>query len=68
MNFCLENEMSKDLLPPVILLRKQESMSLLLSWIPAYAEILLRVIILQLVCLLSVNRGEVIVVTPEMSN
>jgi hypothetical protein len=41
MNFCLENEMSKDLLPPVILLRKQESMSLLLSWIPAYAEILM---------------------------
>jgi hypothetical protein len=37
-------------------------------WIPTFAEILLRVIILQLVCLLSVNRGEVIVVTPEMSN
>ena len=29
--------------------------------IPAQAEILLRVIILQLVCLLSVNRGEVII-------
>ena len=38
------------------------------SVIPAKAEILLRVIILQLVCLLSVNRGEVIVVTAEMSN
>ena len=36
--------------------------------IPAEAEILLRVIILQLVCLLSVNRGEAIVVTAEMSN
>ena len=36
--------------------------------IPAKAEILMRVIILQLVCLLSVNRGEVIVVTAEMSN
>jgi len=36
--------------------------------IPEKTEILLRVIILQLVCLLSVNRGEVIVVTAEMSN
>jgi hypothetical protein len=42
-------------------LRKQESGTIAFFWIPAYAEILMRGIILQLVLFHSITRDEVII-------